>query len=123
MQRPQKVTIQDIYAVKLITINSCTIYLYVANDPIIESSSDLKFAPFNVAYPLLDQQVQSVGFDVSKYLSKVNQVIMVIYVDVNKWDMIFDFTKDEQKLNYSFVDPADFQIVSKSIEGVEEKPA
>lgn len=36
--------------------------------------------------------------------------------------MIFDFTKDEQKLNYSFVDPVDFHIVTKSIEGVEEKP-
>lgn len=30
-------------------------------------------------------------------------------VDVNKWDLIFDFTKnDSGKLNYSFVDPSEF---------------
>ena len=34
--------------------SSCTVFLYVPNDPIIESSSNLRFAPFNVAYPLLD---------------------------------------------------------------------
>lgn len=36
------------------------------NDPIIESSQNLTFAPYNLAYPLLDQQAQSVGFDPSK---------------------------------------------------------
>ena len=30
---------------------SCTVYLYAANDPVIEASSDLKFGPFNVTYP------------------------------------------------------------------------
>jgi len=29
-------------------------------------------------------------------------------IDVNKWDWVFDFTKDEsgKKLNYSFIDPS-----------------
>jgi hypothetical protein len=42
-------------------------------------------------------------------------------LDDNKWELIFDFTKDEsgQKLNFSLLDPAQFQIVSKSIEGVD----
>jgi hypothetical protein len=42
-------------------------------------------------------------------------------LDDNKWELIFDFTKDEsgQKLNFSLLDPSQFQIVSKSIEGVD----
>ncbi len=45
-------------------------------------------------------------------------------VDVNKWDLIFDFTKDEsgKKLNFSILDSSEFQIVSKTIEGFDEKP-
>ena len=45
-------------------------------------------------------------------------------VDVNKWDLIFDFTKDEsgKKLNYSFVDPSEFHIITKTIEGIEGEP-
>jgi hypothetical protein len=34
---------------------SSTIYLYAANDPVIEASSGLKFAPFNIGYPHLRQ--------------------------------------------------------------------
>jgi hypothetical protein len=37
----------------------------VLNDPIIESSSNLTFAPYNLAYPLLDQHAATVGFDPS----------------------------------------------------------
>jgi hypothetical protein len=63
---------------------SSTVFLYTPNDPIIESSKNLKFAPYNVSYPLLDQHATTVGFDVTQ----------------NKWDLIFDFTKDDAKLNY-----------------------
>jgi hypothetical protein len=42
--------------------------LYAANDPIIESSSNLTFAPYNVAYPLLDQHAKEAGFDTSKLI-------------------------------------------------------
>jgi hypothetical protein len=70
MQRPKQVCIDhDIYSL----CDSSTIYLYAANDPIIESSNNLKFAPYNVAYPYLDQQVATVGFDVSKYLNIYDQ--------------------------------------------------
>ena len=41
---------------------------------------------------------------------------------MNKFDLIFDFTKNDQKLNYSFVDPADFKIIEKSVEGLKQKP-
>jgi len=50
----------------LLKIFSSTVFLYVNNDPIIESSSNLKFAPYNVSYPLLDKHATSVGFDPSK---------------------------------------------------------
>ena len=85
---------------------SSTLYLYALNDPIIESSGNLTFAPYNVAYPLLDKQAASVGFDTT----------------VNKWDLIFDFTKGETKDNYQFLDPSQFKIITKEIEGFEEKP-
>lgn len=95
--------------------HSSTVYLYVLNEPVIESSSNLKFAPYNVAYPLLDQHAAQVGFDPSK-LRMANQV-----KEVNKWDLIFDFTKDDQKLNYQFLDPAEFKIITKELEGIPEK--
>ena len=40
-------------------LNKSTVYLFAANDPIIESSSDLTFAPFNLAYPLLDEHAKA----------------------------------------------------------------
>lgn len=40
----------------LLTLDSCTIYLYAANDPVIEASSGLRFAPFNIGYPHLREQ-------------------------------------------------------------------
>jgi hypothetical protein len=45
-------------------------------------------------------------------------------LDVNKWDLIFDFTKDEagKKLNYEFLDPSEFKIITKAVEGIEQKP-
>jgi len=38
--------------------------------------------------------------------------------------LIFDFTKDEKgdKKNFELLDPADFKIITKSVEGVEQKP-
>lgn len=76
-------------------------YLYAANDPIIESSVDLKFAPYNIAYPKLDEQTEASGFDLS----------------ANKWDLIFDFTKREDGVkNYSIMDPSEFQIIEKELE-------
>ncbi len=76
-------------------------YLYVLNDPIIESSQNLKFAPYNVAYPLLDEHARSVGFD----------------PQVNKWDLIFDFTTKDSGKNYEFLEPSEFSMITKELEG------
>lgn len=43
-------------------------------------------------------------------------------IDANKWDLIFDFTKDDSKLNYEFLDPSEFRIITKELEGFEERP-
>jgi hypothetical protein len=77
------------------------VYLYVLNDPIIESSSNLKFAPYNVAYPLLNEHARQVGFD----------------PQMNKWDLIFDFTTKDSGKNYEFLDPSEFSMVTKTLEG------
>ena len=82
-------------------------FLYTPNDPIIESSKNIKFAPYNVSYPLLDQHAATVGFDVTQ----------------NKWDLIFDFTKDDAKLNYSFLDPSEFYTVTKEVGDLEGSPS
>ena len=34
-------------------VYSSSIFLYAANDPIIEASSGLRFGPFNLGYPKL----------------------------------------------------------------------
>lgn len=41
---------------------------------------------------------------------------------MNKWDLIFDFTTSEKKLNYELMDPAEFRMITKEIEGIEAKP-
>jgi hypothetical protein len=41
---------------------------------------------------------------------------------VNKFDLIFDFTKNDQKLNYSFVAPEDFKVIQKTLDGFDQKP-
>ena len=53
------------------------IFLYTPNDPVIESSENLIIGPYNLAYPGLEDHAAQVGFDIM----------------VNKWNMIFDFTK------------------------------
>ena len=59
-------------------LHNSSVYLYVLSEPGIESSTNLKFAPYNVAYPKLEEHAAAVGFD----------------LNVNKWNLIHDFTKD-----------------------------
>eukprot|EP00656_Telonema_subtile_P050623 TRINITY_DN6605_c0_g2_i2.p1 TRINITY_DN6605_c0_g2~~TRINITY_DN6605_c0_g2_i2.p1 ORF type:complete len:308 (-),score=41.05 TRINITY_DN6605_c0_g2_i2:41-964(-) len=57
----------------------CIIFLYSKTDPVIETSSDMTFAPFNGAYPGLGKHFKSASLDPS----------------TNKWANIFDFNKDD----------------------------
>ena len=115
MQRPQQV---NNYTSLTDSCFSSIVYLYAQNDPVIESSSNLKFAPYNVAYPFLDQHAAQVGFDTS------NQNPIVTHIGVNKWEQIFDFTKDDsgRKMNFELLDPSEFKMISKSVDGIVEQP-
>ena len=44
-----------------VIINFCstTLYMYTMNDPVIEASSGLKIAPFNIGYPKLIEQAKA----------------------------------------------------------------
>ena len=61
-------------------MSSSSIYLYAANDPIIEASSGLKFGPFNLGYPKLAEQARIAELDPT----------------VNKWELVFDFSEKEE---------------------------
>lgn len=91
-------------------LNNSTIYLFAESDPVIESSENLVFAPYNLRYPRLDEQVGA---------SELN-------FEENKWDLIFDFTDmDEsgQKLiHFKQMDPSEFSMIDQKIEGIEEDP-
>ena len=84
--------------------------MFCETDPIIESSHGLTFAPYNLAYPFLDSQVEAWGMKIEE----------------NKWDFIFDFTdtneSGEKVKHFQMLDPSDFQIVYQSVEGVDRDP-
>lgn len=76
-------------------------FLYAANDPVIESSNNLKFGPFNLAYPGLKQQAELAGLN----------------TEVNKWNMIFDFTTNASgNLNFAVMNPSEWSLVFKKVE-------
>jgi len=59
----------------------CIIFLYSKTEPVIETSSDLTFAPFNGSYPGLSEHFKAANLDPA----------------VNLWQKIFDFNKDDQQ--------------------------
>lgn len=76
----------------------------------IESSERLTFAPYNLAYPKLDEHVGNTGFNVEE----------------NKWDMIFDFTgtdgAGEKVVHHQMMSPDDFGPLEQTVEGMDELP-
>ena len=83
------------------------VYLYCGNEPVIESSASLTFAPYNFKYPGLVKQADAAG----------------LHKEVNKWDLIFDFTKQESgELNYQIMEPKEWKMEEKEVEGVDERP-
>lgn len=49
----------------------------------------------------MDQHAQTVGFDPK----------------VNKWELIFDFTTKDSGKNYEFLDPSEFSLITKELDG------
>jgi hypothetical protein len=47
----------------------------------------------------------------------------LLHKDINKWDLIFDFTKQESgELNYSIIDPKDWKMEYIPVEGIDAHP-
>eukprot|EP00455_Lapot_gusevi_P054326 TRINITY_DN868_c0_g2_i1.p1 TRINITY_DN868_c0_g2~~TRINITY_DN868_c0_g2_i1.p1 ORF type:complete len:419 (+),score=70.56 TRINITY_DN868_c0_g2_i1:162-1259(+) len=65
--------------------HNCTFYLYCGTQPVIESSDNLQFSPYNGSYPLAD-----VHFDKAS-----------LNPDVNLWNQIYDFTPGNDGLHYT----------------------
>jgi len=61
------------------------IMLFAVTDPIIESSSNIKFLPFNFGYTMLKQQMAAASLNLWN----------------NNWSEIYDFTPAPNSLNYS----------------------
>ena len=83
-------------------------FLFTPNDTIIESSSNLTFAPYNLKYPYLDQH--------SKAASLVGTFINEDGIETNKdnlWDKIFDFTEREDgEKNMKLLPPESFELIN-----------
>lgn len=77
--------------------------MYAANDPVIEASSNLTFAPFNIGYPKLREHALTAGLDPA----------------VNKWELVFDFSHKGED-NYRILPISEFSTRIESIEGFEE---
>lgn len=76
--------------------------MYAANDPVIEASSQLRFAPFNLGYPHLREQAEKAQLDPA----------------INKWELVFDFSNKGES-NFSVIDPSEWSIETRQIEGFE----
>ena len=79
------------------------VYLFASNDPIIESSNNLTFYPYNVTYPKL----------------KEHAIAAKLPIDENKWNLIFDFTKKSGGSNFLIGDPKDFKLEMIQVDGHE----
>ena len=64
-------------------------FLYTPNDPIVESSSNLTFAPFNLKYAFLKPHS-----DTAQLNGTFTDDDGKVQTKVNKWNLIFDFTKN-----------------------------
>ena len=69
-------------------------YLYTSNDPIIEASHGLRFAPFNIGYPKLREHAEAAGLSNTE----------------NKWELIFDFSAltGDRTEKFTIIEPADW---------------
>ena len=78
-------------------LNNSRLYLYTPNDPVIESSSGVAFAPYSFKYPHLRQHAEAAEL-IGEYKDEEGNM----QKRVNKWNCVFDFTKrDDGQLNYS----------------------
>ena len=88
-------------------ITNCKIWLYCVNDPIVESSSALSFAPYNLQYPQLEEHAIKADL-----VGTFKDDEGVTQKRVNKWNLVFDFTKNEDgPANFGLMGTDNFSIV------------
>ena len=90
-------------ACRKLSVKNCTnftFYLYCPSDPNIESSFDIKFAPYNFSYPKQDKDFQKVGFDPSN----------------NRWCKVCD-QSPSTGVNFSLLPTNMFKKSEKMIDG------
>jgi hypothetical protein len=50
-------------------------------------------------------------------VSDIGYSSLTAIIDVNKWELIFDFTKDGEKKNFEHLEPSEFEFIEKTVEG------
>ncbi|KAH8053620.1 hypothetical protein JL722_9466 [Aureococcus anophagefferens] len=83
-----------------------TFYLYAATEPIVESSQNLSFAPFNVAYDGLGAQFEKAGFDPA----------------ANLWYAVHDFSSPDAQDESHWVEQPPERFVALAVEVEEGVP-
>lgn len=87
-------------------LKDSTVNLYTPNEPIVESSSNITFAPYNFKYPLLEEHSKLANLQ-GEYKDDDGKVCKKF----NRWNEIHDFTKKaDGTLNYKLIDKDDFRI-------------
>jgi len=79
-----------------------TIFLYSASDPHIETSSSLKFGPYNFSYPQQDKHFRLASLNPS----------------VNKWSTVYDHSPSPGVSHFSFLEDSEVPQESKTISGL-----
>lgn len=80
------------------------VFLFAANDPIIESSSNLTFYPYNLTYPKLVDHAAAANLNIEE----------------NKWSLIFDFTKKSGgDSNFKIGENKDWKMETIALDGFE----
>lgn len=88
-------------------LKNSSLNLFTPNEPIIESSSDLTFAPYNLKYGLLKEHTV-----LANLVGEFTDDDGVVQKKVNKWNLVHDFTKPEDdSKNYKLVTPEEFNFV------------
>eukprot|EP00742_Colponemidia_sp_Colp-10_P004634 GILJ01004945.1.p2 GENE.GILJ01004945.1~~GILJ01004945.1.p2 ORF type:complete len:311 (-),score=61.25 GILJ01004945.1:101-1033(-) len=83
--------------------NRCKVNLYVASDPIIESSSEMKFGPFNGAYPGLDEHFKAANLNPAD----------------NHYSAVYNFTPQEGRTDFEIMAKNEFKSWNVPIDGNE----
>ena len=79
--------------------------MYTMNDPVIEASSGLKIAPFNIGWPKLKEQAEAAELDPYE----------------NKWELVFDFT-NKGEANYEVIPPSEWKTETITIPDDDSPP-